>query len=235
VTTPTDRAPSVPAAVAITGKTPTSVSLAWNAASDDHGLAGYQVFRDGKQVGTPASPWFVDNGLKAGTTHAYTVAAVDTAGQVSGRSAKVSATTPSNPSGLLGTYGTASDGLATPRMARIDPTVAFSWGTGVPTRAVPADDVFVRWSGSLRSPATGRYTLTVTADDGARLWVDGTLVLDRCTTPGSGSIVVPLTAGRATAIRLEMQDRSGTASARLAWSGPGVSAGTVPATRLRPS
>lgn len=234
VTTPADRPPAVRGALAVSGTTPTSVSLVWNAATDDHGLAGYRVYRDGTQVGAPTVPWFVDSGLRAGTAHAYTVAAVDSAAQLSTRSPKVPATTPGNPSGLLGTYGTASDGLAAPRMVRIDPTVAFSWGAGAPTRAVPADDVDVRWTGSLRSPATGRYTLTVTADDGARLWVDGALVLDRWTAPGSGGVVVRLTAGRATAIRLEMQDRSGTATARLAWSGPGVTSGTIPSARLHP-
>ena len=75
----------------------------------------------------------------------------------------------------------------------------------------------------------------MTADDGARLWIDGNLVLDRWTTSGAGSVTVSLTAGRATPIRLEMQDHSGGATARLAWSGPGASAGTVPTSRLHPS
>jgi chitodextrinase len=91
---PTDTtAPSVPTGLAATPAS-TQVSLAWNASTDDTGVAGYRVRRNGTQIATPVTRSFVDTGLTTATTYTYTVAAVDAAGNVSNQSPGVSATTP---------------------------------------------------------------------------------------------------------------------------------------------
>ncbi len=93
-TTSTDTTPpSTPTAVTVTAKTSTSVSLSWTASTDNVGVTGYQVFRNGTQVGTPVTTTFTDTGLTASTTYAYTVKARDAAGNVSAASTAVSATT----------------------------------------------------------------------------------------------------------------------------------------------
>ncbi|MFC0434333.1 cellulose binding domain-containing protein [Kutzneria buriramensis] len=92
-------APSVPANVAVTGVTSSSVSLSWAPATDNVGVAGYRVYRDGVQVGTPTGTTFTDSGLSASTRHTYTVAAYDAAGNVSSQSAGVTATTSSGGGG----------------------------------------------------------------------------------------------------------------------------------------
>ena len=58
---------------------PRSASLSWTAATDDVGVSGYRVFRDGVQVGRPLDPV---RRLRpdAATTYTYTVAAYDAAG-----------------------------------------------------------------------------------------------------------------------------------------------------------
>jgi chitodextrinase len=71
----------------------TAVVLHWGAAGDDYGVAGYRVARDGAQVGAPATTDFTDTGLAAGSTVAYTVTAVDAAGNV-GPAAAVTVTVP---------------------------------------------------------------------------------------------------------------------------------------------
>jgi endoglucanase len=92
--TPDTQPPSVPANLRVTGTTAASVSLAWNASSDDvSGVTGYQVFRGATQVGTPAGLTFTDTGLTASTTYSYTVRAVDGTAKVSAASAAVPATT----------------------------------------------------------------------------------------------------------------------------------------------
>ncbi|MEV4455451.1 glycosyl hydrolase family 18 protein [Microbispora sp. NPDC049633] len=86
-------APSVPAGLRVTGTTSSSVSLAWNASTDNTGVTGYQVYRGSQLVTTVTGTTYTDGGLASGTTYAYTVRARDAAGNVSAASAAVSATT----------------------------------------------------------------------------------------------------------------------------------------------
>jgi hypothetical protein len=84
-------APSAPANLQATGGN-AQVSLTWSAATDDVGVAGYRVYRNGVQVGAPTTTTYTDNGLTNGTTYVYTVRAVDGAGNVSASSASVPVT-----------------------------------------------------------------------------------------------------------------------------------------------
>jgi chitodextrinase len=76
----------------VTSTAKTTVSLGWSPATDDVGVVGYQISRDGTAVGTTASTSFDDVALAPATTYAYAVAAVDAAGNL-GVPATVSATT----------------------------------------------------------------------------------------------------------------------------------------------
>lgn len=70
----------------------TTANLSWTASSDDVGVAGYRVSRNGATLpGTVTGTAFADSGLPAGT-HAYTVTAVDAAGNVSAASNTASVT-----------------------------------------------------------------------------------------------------------------------------------------------
>jgi chitodextrinase len=91
--------PSTPTGVTVTGTTSSSVSLSWTASTDNVGVAGYQVYRGGTQVGTSASTTYTDTGLTAATQYSYTVTAYDAAGNVSPASTAVTATTASGSSG----------------------------------------------------------------------------------------------------------------------------------------
>ncbi|MFC4102323.1 glycosyl hydrolase [Paenibacillus xanthanilyticus] len=86
------QAPSVPTNLAST-KTSTSVTLTWNASTDNVGVTGYDVYRGGALVGSTASTSYTDNGLAAGTAYSYTLRAKDAAGNVSAASAAHSVTT----------------------------------------------------------------------------------------------------------------------------------------------
>lgn len=74
----------------------TSVTMSWEAATDDVGIDAYDVFRDGARVGTVAGgggPFtFVDLGVPAASSHRYQVSARDGQGNVSARSAGISVT-----------------------------------------------------------------------------------------------------------------------------------------------
>jgi chitinase len=85
--------PSVPGSLRVTGTTSSSVSLAWNASTDNVGVTGYDVYRGATKVATATGTSYTDSGLASGTTYTYTVRARDGAGNVSGASNQVSATT----------------------------------------------------------------------------------------------------------------------------------------------
>lgn len=66
-----------------TGLGATFVSFSWGAASDNIGVAGYQVFDDDVPLGTTTSTSYTANNLTPSTPHSFTVKAYDDAGNVS--------------------------------------------------------------------------------------------------------------------------------------------------------
>ncbi|MEV4547103.1 glycosyl hydrolase family 18 protein [Nonomuraea wenchangensis] len=86
-------APSVPGNLRSTGVTSNSVSLAWNASTDNVGVTGYEVYRGATLVTTVTGTTYTDTGLTASTAYTYTVRARDAAGNRSAASAAVTATT----------------------------------------------------------------------------------------------------------------------------------------------
>jgi Bacterial Ig domain/Protein of unknown function (DUF1565)/Fibronectin type III domain len=88
-------APTAPGGVTAQGLSATSAKVSWTAATDDVGVTGYRVMRDGTQVGTTTTELtYTDSTLTAGRTYTYTVTAVDAAGNVSPASNSATVTTP---------------------------------------------------------------------------------------------------------------------------------------------
>ncbi|MFI6291579.1 discoidin domain-containing protein [Nonomuraea sp. NPDC050790] len=85
--------PSTPANLRSTATTSSSVSLAWNAATDNVAVTGYDVYRGSTLVNTATGTTFTDTGLTPNTGYTYTVRARDAAGNVSPASGPVTATT----------------------------------------------------------------------------------------------------------------------------------------------
>ena len=87
------QAPTVPGSPAGTGKTSSTVSLSWTAATDNVGVAGYDVYSGASKVATATGTSTTVTGLAASTAYAFTVRARDAAGNTSGASNTVSVTT----------------------------------------------------------------------------------------------------------------------------------------------
>jgi chitinase len=85
--------PSTPGSLQVTSKSLTSVSLAWNASTDNVGVKNYQVKRNGTTVATTTALSYTNSGLAPETTYSYTVVAVDAAGNVSSPAGPLSVTT----------------------------------------------------------------------------------------------------------------------------------------------
>lgn len=95
VTVPADTtAPTAPTGLATSDVTKTSVTLSWLAATDDRGVAGYRVVRNGQVLpGTITALTTTQSGLTANTNYTYAVQAVDAAGNVSPNSDSVTVKT----------------------------------------------------------------------------------------------------------------------------------------------
>ncbi|HJR98341.1 MAG TPA: DNRLRE domain-containing protein [Actinomycetota bacterium] len=94
---PTDlEPPTVPGELSAVATGATRVQLIWGASTDDVGVAGYDVFRDGQLVGSVAGSVlaFTDTDLEPEHTYAYGVEAFDAAEGRSSRAGPVSVTTP---------------------------------------------------------------------------------------------------------------------------------------------
>jgi chitodextrinase len=91
---PDTTAPSTPGGFSATAVSSTQINLSWTAATDNVGVTGYNVYRNGAQIATlGAVTTFQNTGLTASTTYSYTVQARDAAGNVSGQSVAANATT----------------------------------------------------------------------------------------------------------------------------------------------
>jgi chitodextrinase len=66
--------------------TTNSVTLSWEAATDNIGVTGYQVLRDGAVVGSTTALGYTDNGLRSNTHYSYQLRAMDAAGNLSAAS-----------------------------------------------------------------------------------------------------------------------------------------------------
>lgn len=87
------QAPTQPAGLTATAVSGSQIDLSWTASTDDVGVTGYKVYRNGVQVGMAAGTTFSDTGLTPLTGYSYTVSAYDAAGNESAVSDIVGATT----------------------------------------------------------------------------------------------------------------------------------------------
>ncbi len=91
------QAPSVPTNLNATAVSGSQIDLTWTASTDDVGVTGYTIFRDGAPiVPNVTTTTFQDTGLNSSTPYTYTVLAFDAAGNNSAQSAEDSATTLAN-------------------------------------------------------------------------------------------------------------------------------------------
>src|SRR5437879_6124194 len=93
VSNPDTLPPSLPTGLTATADRASQITLAWSPAADNVGVTGYQVFRNGVQIGIASGSSYQDTGLSPVTVYTYTVAAFDAAGNTSGKSFPAAATT----------------------------------------------------------------------------------------------------------------------------------------------
>ncbi len=181
--------PSVPSNLHATGVTSNSVSLAWNASTDNVGVTGYIVTYGSTNVNVTGTSATI-NGLASSTPYTFTVKARDAAGNISGASSPITVTTgapptdpikPTAPTNLTVTSTTSSE-------------IGLSWtastdNVGVTGYTVSYGSSNVQVAGTsatITGLAAGTtYTFTVTAKDAAGNVSDGTTIQATTATTGT--------------------------------------------------
>ncbi|MGO3182494.1 MAG: M4 family metallopeptidase [Aequorivita sp.] len=90
------QAPTAPSNLVATDVAQTSVTLSWNASTDDVGVTGYDVFQGTSNLGSVTGTTANITGMTAGTSYSFKVRAHDAAGNNSNFSNTVNVTTSSS-------------------------------------------------------------------------------------------------------------------------------------------
>ncbi|MFD2876601.1 fibronectin type III domain-containing protein [Paenibacillus rhizoplanae] len=70
------KAPTVPENVTATVQNASSALVSWSASTDNVGVTGYEIYRNGVKIGTSATTSYTDSGLSGSTNYSYTVKSV---------------------------------------------------------------------------------------------------------------------------------------------------------------
>jgi hypothetical protein len=181
-----------PTGLSVTGKTTNSVSLDWNDyPRGPSAIRQYrvQVYSSAgtllpRRVTGSTTSAYTATGLSPSTGYRFAVAVQFLGGHVSKYSTQVSTTTNaapvSCPEGQYKAEYFANETLSgSPGIMRCEASVNNTWADGQsPGTGIPHEDFSARYTGRIRV-ARGDYEFKVTVDDGARLYVDGELVIDK--------------------------------------------------------
>jgi hypothetical protein len=110
-----------------------------------------------------------------------------------------------------------------PTLITTVPNINFQWGSGS-VLGGPSEDVIVRFTGSILSNTTQEISFLATADDGTKLYLDGTLITNDWVDKGGGgttSAPVSFTAGVPKTIELMYYENGGGANVFLHWDQSG--------------
>lgn len=136
--------------------------------------------------------------------------------------------------GLRATYY-ASKNFEGEKVVRIDETINFDWKSGAPMGGIPSEHFSVIWEGKIQAPVPGLYTFFLSSDDGSRLYINDTLVIDHWGTHGpeekTGTIVL---SNEWNDFRVEYFEDTFGASCRLMWQYDSMPKAVVPRDRFRP-
>ena len=158
--------PSTPTGLAVTSGGQTTLALSWNASSDNVGVTGYGVYRNGTLAGSPTATSYTLSGLSCGTSYTVAVDAADAAGNRSAKATITASTAacpdtqaPTVPSGVA---------LAT----RTTTSISISWTASTDNVGVAGYHLYLAGS-AVGTATTTSYTFTgLTCNTNYTLGVD---------------------------------------------------------------
>ncbi|MBX7172229.1 MAG: glycoside hydrolase family 3 C-terminal domain-containing protein [Pyrinomonadaceae bacterium] len=121
--------------------------------------------------------------------------------------------------GLSGDYFANMDFAGKPSFTRIDSNLDFHWATKSPAENFPADRFSNRWTGYLVARVSGKYAISLSSNDGGRLYLDDKLIVDVWGDHATltGATTIELKAGEPRKIRVDHYESQGNADLVLGW------------------
>lgn len=126
--------------------------------------------------------------------------------------------TPDGRAGLQGEYFNNQELKGEPVFTRVDTTLNFIWGTKSPDPRIADDHFSVRWTGMIGPfEETGTAGFKVVSDDGIRVWIDDSLVVDAWRDQAATDylFMMQVETGHSYPIRIEYYENSGGAHLQL--------------------
>jgi hypothetical protein len=124
---------------------------------------------------------------------------------------------PTEPTGWRAEYFGNTRLEGAPVLTRVENQIDYQWGEGSPSARVPNDDFSARWRGSFYF-AEGGYRLYAFTDDGVRVWVDGSLLIDQWHTQSATLSYSDIYLGAGDHdLQVEYFEAAGGAQARVWW------------------
>ncbi len=113
---------------------------------------------------------------------------------------------------------------------KVDSCLNFDWGAKAPNAGLPADYISMLWAGQLLPKTTETYTIYVTCDDGARVWLGDRLLIDawKEQAPTDYEATIPLEAGKKYDIKVALTEVGGLVCIKLQWSNPKLAKQIIP-------
>ena len=228
---------------------PATITFTSNASDPDGSVIKVEYFDGATKMGeSTAAPTFSFAWISTSGTHTITAKATDNSlGTTISAPITIFVTTAVTP-GLKGDFYNNKTLTAPIVGTRIDATVNFStatstWPTSYGFPSLTNTNFSVRWSGQIRAPKNGPVKFTTVANDGTRLYVNGSLVINNWidvadnATATTNSADITFTLGQLYDIVLEYYQSTGPGSIILRWAGngtPGVFIADVPQSVLYP-
>jgi chitodextrinase len=218
------QAPTTPTNLSATVISPMQVNLSWSASTDNYGVSGYKIYRNGAQTSLSTTSSYSDTTVSGGSTYTYTVSAYDAMGNESAQSASAQGTTwdgtaPSVPAGLTAT-------AATPTRVNL------AWSASTDNIGVTGYKIYrggtyvttvtaLTWTDTGRSPGTA-YSYQVSAID-ARSNESAKSTAAGATTPAYADIVMDNGAATVTGVWATTSASADKYGADYIWASTAVS------------
>ncbi|MEO1050024.1 MAG: LamG-like jellyroll fold domain-containing protein [Bacteroidota bacterium] len=165
-----EEAPSVPLNVRVVVSTPSSITLEWDASTDDVGVYKYDIYRNGnKAVVTSETSATVFN-LDHYGAYNFTVVARDLTGNESPHSSQLTA--PAIADGLTYKYYE-GEWEVLPDFNALTPIKTGRANTVALGPQERSDYFAFFWSGHINIPVAGNYTFETRSGDGSKLYIGG--------------------------------------------------------------